>query len=378
MLTIFQPQLTSIDSELLTLQQRLTELENLKNDLQAKQAKASEALESLKAIASGLAGEAIQNLKAAVLGIFGEEASENGSNTPQTEIFADFVTEVPKMPTEEEIFDAECLPPAQPETIPPGSLITIDTGDGGSVSWVVPEQPKSEPYLEFVHIRENSTVGYFRKSATGEIGSAYLGCSSHRLANEWVKLLNLWGADVQAIRLAKRLQAEGVKYEVKFTGCGFDRLVKLAETHPTGSTPVPAPKDEPNPSEADTPQPQPSNESEISKKPSEKLIETPTSQESQNNPDTSNLPSFEFYVPSDSSALAPEWDAYHQGKLLGRVKQHLTKADTYQHSLLRGGEWQKIYFPSRELAATDLLKRRTAEDTLHDRANKQLQTAYGF
>lgn len=379
MLAIFESQLTNIDSELLTLQSRLAELKKIKKDLETKQSKASEALENLKALTSDLAGDAIENLKAAVLAIFPSASSENSSSAPQTEMFTDFVTVVPKMPTEEEIFDAECLPPAsEPEPAPAIEVSAAENLPILNVIETVASAP--EAYLEFVYVRDNKTLGYFKKTSDGEIGSIYLGCSSHRLANEWGKMITLWGGDVQQIRSAKRLNGEGIKYEVKFIKCDFDRILKIAKVHISPDSPVPTPPSEKKPEPAPAPTQQ-TNDSIGTGANSQENGNDASSESSSN--EATKESSFLFYEPSNFDKIVPEWDAYtiapdgKPEKLLGRVKKHLIH-DTYQHSLMRGLDWQRLHFGTREDAAADMLKRKNADKALHDRTNEQLRKAAGF
>lgn len=381
MLAIFDAQLTSIDSELLTLQSRLAELKKIKKDLEAKQSKASEALDSLKALTSDLAGEAIDNLKAAVLAIFPSAISENSNSAPQTELFTNFVTEVPKMPTVEEIFDAECLPQQQSETIPPGSLVTIGTSDGGSISWVVPEQ---KPFAELVTL--NSTVAYQRKR-DGEIICAYLGTSSQKLAKDWAELLILRGHDTE-VRKAKRLSGEDIKWEVKIKRISLEALQRLNEQHSSPFEPAINPEKKPDsPSAEPTPNSAPTNSdadgtdsiAESSSAASNDNGETATEASNSASFDPADTDDFYFVRPSQFDALCPDWDVYLKpdNKYVGRVRRHLKK-DAYQHSLLRGAEWQQSYWPSAEEAAIALLRCKEAQQTLHDLSNAQMRAAAGF
>ncbi|MCL1475699.1 hypothetical protein [Argonema antarcticum] len=196
MLAIFDNQLSTIDSELLTLQARLLELKKVKKDLETKQGKASEALEALKTLTAELAGEAIDALKSAVMAIF--PATEA---TAPTSMQSEFVVEVGKA----EAPAAEKLPIIK------------------AIAPLAPEQP----YMEFVAL--SATVGYFKKTSDGEIQNIYLGCKSHKRANEWAKLITLWGGDVSAIRSdKKRLTGTDIGYEIKFKnlrGCGVLALL---------------------------------------------------------------------------------------------------------------------------------------------------------
>jgi hypothetical protein len=205
-LSIFQPEIVTIETQLTALQTQLEELrqaEDIATQLLSTLADTLPRFEKLGAIA---------RIKTAVLGLFGDEAPK----------FENFMTEVPATnPTTEEIFDEEALPhtPEQAESR-------------------VEETAEQVNYIELVQV--NPTLAYQRKH-DGEIVCAYLGCVNQKLAKDWAETLELWGCGTE-VRKAKRLTGADIKWEVKIRKISSDRIDTLALAHTSPFQSVPAPQ----------------------------------------------------------------------------------------------------------------------------------------
>lgn len=225
--SIFQPEITDLEAQINAFQARLAELQQAEFIAQGAMQALTGALAEFEKLG------ALPKFKSAVLSLLG--GSPSPEPTPGKDIhnpdtlevvqaadnpklrFEDFVTEVaPKQLTIEEVIESAIADnelPASPSTTEQ-QLDKLEEELAG-------EQMN---YTELRHL--TSTLAYFRKY-DGEIQAAYLGCNSKKLADAWVKQLILWGCDAEA-RKAKRLQGEGISYEVKIRKIDGDRLEKLA------------------------------------------------------------------------------------------------------------------------------------------------------
>jgi hypothetical protein len=220
-LTIFAPDITTLEAQLAALQTQLDELrqaEDIATQLLSTLADTLPRFEKLGAIA---------RVKSAVLELFGD------TTTPKLESF------VAEVPTTEEIFDAEVMARTIEDAIASNTPSVPAEADTPEVEPAPTVEPVSETeqmnYIELVEL--NPTVAYQRKH-DGEIVCAYLGTANQKLANNWAECLQLWGCRAE-VRKAKRLSDADVKWEVKIWGISNQQLDRIAINHTSPFQSVP-------------------------------------------------------------------------------------------------------------------------------------------
>ena len=368
-LTIFTPEITTLETQLTALQTQLEELrqaEDIATQLLSTLADTLPRFEKLGAIA---------RIKTALLGLFGE------TDAPK---FENFLTEVPAAvsPTIEEIFDAECLPqpapkqltiegaiasatptpdvPSDPSTLTDAELNELETVLAGDTPLLEPA-PTVEPvsateqmnYIELVEL--TPTLAYQRKH-DGEIVCAYLGSANKRLAEQWQDLLVIWGCDAQIRTQPKRLTGRDIKYEVKIRKITSSQLDTLKATHSSPFQGVPAPKA--------TAQPKKPNESDAPHG------QTPTGG-SENDADNAVKPQVSLVL-GKADNIYTTYHVYVEGKEVGRVERMSATTNSWTVPRLPG-DWD-----SAEAAADALITKREADKKLHDDTNAVLRAKYGL
>lgn len=325
-LSIFQPEITTLESQLTALQTQLDELrqaEDIASQLLSTLADTLPRFEKLGAIA---------RIKTALLGLFGE------TDAPKLE---NFMTEVPAAtePTTEEIFDAECLPQAETPTEP-----TVEE---------TVEQVNQQNYIELVEL--TPTLAYQRKH-DGEIVCAYLGSANKKLAEQWEELLTLWGCDAQIRTQPKRLTGRDIKYEVKIRKITSSQIESLKATHSSPFQGVPAPKA--------TAQPKKPNES------SAPHGLTPTGG-SENDASNAAKPQVSLVL-GKADNIYLSYFVMVDTRTIGTVEK-LSASGNWSTPLLKGQQ-----FDTPEAAADALIAKREADRKLHQDTNDLLRARYGL
>lgn len=323
-LSIFQPEIVTIETQLTALQTQLDELrqaEDIATQLLSTLADTLPRFEKLGAIA---------RIKEAVMGMFGETDAPN---------FQNFMTEVPAAtePTSEEIFDAEVLPhtPEQAESR-------------------VEEKTEQMNYVELVEL--TPTLSYQRKH-DGEIVCAYLGCVNQKLAKDWAECLVLWGCRAE-VRKAKRLTGADIKYEVKIWNASIQQLDRVAANHTSPFQSVPAPQ---------TTRQAPEKKNETAPNPSA-LNGGATSDEKN---DADNAAPQVSLVMGKADNIYLSYFVMEGRKTYGQVQR-----------LSAEGKWSIAGMPgtwdTAEEAADALIAKREADKKLHDDTNAVLRAKYGL
>lgn len=330
-LSIFQPEIVTIETQLTALQTQLEELrqaEQTATQLLAALADTLPRFEKLGAIA---------RIKEAVMGMFGAPKFEN------------FMTEVPAAisPTTEEIFDTECLPqdetPAEP---------------------TVEETVEQVNYIELVQV--NPTLAYQRKR-DGEIVCAYLGCVNQKLAKDWAETLELWGCGTE-VRKAKRVSGADIKWEVKIWKISSDRIDTLALAHTSPFAGVPSA------SKAPEKKPAPDAQAGLSSQNSgEQSAERNSVEPSvQEKPQVSLVlgKADNIYI-SYFVQVGDTADATLRDRTVGRVEKMSASSKWSVPGI--PGTWE-----TKEEAADALIAKREADRKLHQDTNAVLRAKYGL
>ena len=327
-LTIFQPEITTLETQLTALQAQLEEVrqaDDIASQLLSTLADTLPRFEKLGAIA---------RVKSAVLGLFG------GTIAPKLE---NFVTEVPAAkptePTTEEIFNAEVLPEPTEPTVEADATV---------------EQMNQSKYVEQVNL--NRTVAYQRRH-DGEIICAYIGSANQKLAQNWAGTLELWGCRVE-VRKAKRMSAADIKWEVKIWNISAKQLQQVADNHTSPFQSVPAPQTTrlaPEKKNADQPNPSAPAGGE------QNAAETPKSEPKQH----------VALVLGKSDNIYTTYHVQVGDRTIGRVERLSATSEWSVPGV--PGTWE-----SKEAAADALIAKREADRKLHQDTNDLLRAKYGL
>jgi len=247
MLSIFQPEVTALESQIAQLQAQIVATQERIASLGEAESTAVGAIQAVqdavKKIA-GLAPDALGNLKAAVFALFNScDASRDGgqSITPTQEPELDGQSTQLCCPLEDapieslqgQSVEVACLIghpdlcEGQLLSVPRGRQ-TVRSDDRGLPCATVSaeeEEPTEPAYVGLVRVSDN--VSYMRR-LDGEIICCYLGLNSKQKAKQWSDWLTLTHsvATKCEARPAKRLTA--FKYELKLWGMTIQQIERLA------------------------------------------------------------------------------------------------------------------------------------------------------
>lgn len=405
MLAIYDQQINSLESALndllLKVEQHRLELKSAK----ARQRKVGRVLNNLKGLIEDLTdSDAIANLRESILSLFPGSQSpvtdSSGNDSPAPvpeEIELPILKAIEDLAgggknLEEQAFQEQ---PEKPASDIPIALFTPElkteevvfcTQETNTTEQLEAISTSINEFCSFVAVSDN--VGFIRMNkgqSAGEIMSAYLGCSSQKLAKDWAECITLWGARTE-IRKPQRLINSDIKYEVKIWDISSERIEKLAKGCPSPSSPLPQ-------SESSKKKQQILDESAEISSDGEGGMTLPTNsnlpvEETSEKPYCSSVEpqesKFYFTKARDYNALMPEFYCYlNEGnKYVGKVSEALSLDSAHQgrwrHDALRGTEWQTVSFASQEEAASDLLRRKQYSQALHDKTNAQLKQMYRF
>ena len=340
-LSIFQPEITTLETQLTALQTQLEELRQAEQTAAQLLATLADSLPRFEKLG------AIARIKTAVLGLFGE------TDAPKLE---NLMTAAE--PTTEEIFAAEVLPHPAPEP----KQLTIEGAIAEASQPTAEPAPSIEPaaapaeqvsqYIEQIFLTR--TVAY-QKKHTGEIVCAYIGLNTQKLAQNWAECVQLWGCDAE-VRKAKRMSAADIRWEVKIKKISKAQLDQIAANHTSPFQSVPAASGSRLPEE---------------KKP-----------ESQPNPslpnggatsDASNAAKPQVsLVLGKADNIYTTYHVYLEGKEIGRVERMSATTNSWTVPRLPG-DWE-----SAEAAADALIAKREADRKLHQDTNDLLRARYGL
>ena len=393
-LSIFQPEITTLETQLTALQTQLEELrqaEDIATQLLSTLADTLPRFEKLGAIA---------RIKSALLGLFGE------TDAPKLE---NFMNEVPAAkPTTEEIFDAEVLPQQAQERRNPvrdrfSKVLGFEYRDcslsfvrdyllnnsetfmqaahweslTGKAFWdacdayldkyeakkaesrqttiedAIAEvqqqpaepaapatvEPAAEPeqmsaYIEQIFLTR--TVAY-QKKHTGEIVCAYIGSANQKLAQNWADCVQLWGCEAE-VRKAKRMSAADIRWEVKIRKISKAQLDQIAANHTSPFQSVP----------------------QVARPAEKKNEDADQAGQSVTTGDAASEPKPQVsLVLGKADNIYTTYHVYLEGKEIGRVERMSATTNSWTVPRLPG-DWE-----SAEAAADALIAKREADKRLH-------------
>ncbi|MFB2834099.1 hypothetical protein [Floridanema evergladense] len=245
MLTAFATELNSTQSELEALLAKVEALKGQIKTLKAAENKVLKVVENLKNLVSELPEVAINELKKEILSLF----PSNPEPTPVTEVFTNFVTEVPKAeeaqpwnsthfePLEFQAEDNGQLNLLQPTTTEPPE--PDDYPDVASFEKAWEEWGKKQPEIETAIAKVNvSELCFYLKKPNQEIVAAYFAMANRNVGKEWADYLNLMGC-IAEVKKAENF-ANGVRWEVKATRIYHDLILQVDKNRPSLYSNVPA------------------------------------------------------------------------------------------------------------------------------------------